>query len=317
MNHPIPDNEFERLIALTETDLDYSSLQDELSDFVSLAAHVAGSAVSLINLIDSYTQWSVADHGIDLDQMPREDSVCQYTIMDEVPNEVTDLSSDERFKNKDYVIGKPQLNYYYGVPLRTSNGANIGALCVMDRKKKVISPEKEKLLKMIAKQIVQRLEAIKKINELSEEIEVLQSKTRKVSHDMRNPLAGIVGIAELMEEEIKNERVNELLELAKMIKKGGHNLLELLENIMNKEVEESKEPAENEFSCNTFCKKLNELYLPQAKTKGVNLHIQSPSSSKQVFFHKTRLLQIVGNLITNSIKFTDRGGEVDVKIDVI
>lgn len=68
---------------------------------------------------------------------------------------------------------------------------------------------------MIANQVVRRLEPIKKINALSEEIESLQTKAYKVSHDMLNPLTGIIGIAELMEDEIKNERVNELQDLAK------------------------------------------------------------------------------------------------------
>jgi hypothetical protein len=46
-----------------------------------LAAKVAGTDISVINLIDMYTQWTVSNFGMDLDQMPREDSVCQYTIM--------------------------------------------------------------------------------------------------------------------------------------------------------------------------------------------------------------------------------------------
>jgi signal transduction histidine kinase len=316
MDFPTPTKEFERLLELSDLDLDYSNLEEELSDLVTLAAHVVGTKVSLINLIDSYTQWSVADYGLDTEQISREESVCQYTIMDDKPFEVNDLSKDERFADSGFVQKHPDLTYYLGVPLKTSRGANIGALCVLDSEQKKVSPEKERLLEMIANQVVRRLEAIKKINDLSKEIEVLQTKTKKVSHDMRNPLAGIIGIAELMEDEIKNKRVNELLDLAKMIKKGGNNLLELLESILEKEEEKSRKPANNEFSCESFCTKLNELYQPQAKTKGVKLNIETSEGSSQVVFPKSRLLQIVGNLITNSIKFTDKYGSVNVSIEV-
>jgi hypothetical protein len=54
----IPYNEFERLLALSEFDLDYTELDHTFSDLTTLAAKVAGTDISLIKLIDSFTQWS-------------------------------------------------------------------------------------------------------------------------------------------------------------------------------------------------------------------------------------------------------------------
>ncbi|MDZ7681918.1 MAG: GAF domain-containing sensor histidine kinase [Fodinibius sp.] len=318
MEAPTPANEFERLIELSELDLDYTNLEDNLEDLTQLAARIVGTQVSLVNLIDSYTQWSVADYGIDIQQSPREDSICQYTILEEDSLEIKDLSKDERFKEKNYVKNEPSLRYYYGVPLETSGGANIGALCVLDTESKDIAPEDKELLKMIARQVVRRLEALKKIKELEERVENLNQKKRKISHDLRNPLSGIVGLADIMEDEVKNDRVKEVLELAEMIKKGGTSLLELVEEIMDQDEngQEKHEPGKNEFSCQSFADKLKEMYQPQAKSKGVNLNINAKDSADDVFFPKSKLLQIVGNLITNSIKFTDEDGSVDVQITV-
>lgn len=67
-------NEFNRVLDLSEFDLDYSDLNDHLKDLTRLAANVAGSEISLVNLIDSYTQWSVARYGIEIQSIPREDS---------------------------------------------------------------------------------------------------------------------------------------------------------------------------------------------------------------------------------------------------
>ncbi|HET8865190.1 MAG TPA: sensor histidine kinase, partial [Gracilimonas sp.] len=75
---PIPDNEFNRLLKLSEYDLDYSEIQHKLDDLTRLAAFVAGTPISLINLLDNTTQWTVSNVGLDLFQMPREESVCQY-----------------------------------------------------------------------------------------------------------------------------------------------------------------------------------------------------------------------------------------------
>lgn len=80
LNFPMPEKEMERLLALTDFDLDYSNLQENFKDLTKLAAKVSGTDISLVNLIDSYTQWTVSSHGLLLEQMPREESVCQYTI---------------------------------------------------------------------------------------------------------------------------------------------------------------------------------------------------------------------------------------------
>lgn len=317
MDAPQPDNEFERLIELSELDLDYSNLENHLEDLTKLAARIVGTEISLVNLIDNYTQWSVADYGIEMQQLPREDSVCQYTILEDEDFEIKDLSKDKRFKAKDYVKNDPSLRYYYGIPLKTSNGASIGALCVLDSEKKDISPEDKELLHLIARQVVRRLEALKSINDLQNKVEELNQTNKKVSHDIRNPISGIIGIAQLMKDDIKNEQINELLEYVEMIEQGGKSLLELLEEIMDQEESEEKEkPSKNQFNCSGFCQKLNELYQPQARSKNVKLNIRTSEESDDVVFSRNRLLQIVGNLITNSIKFTEEGGKIEVEINV-
>ena len=310
-----PTNEYQRLIELTELDLDYSNLKDQLEDLTKLAARIAGTEISIVNLIDSYTQWSVANYGIDIEQMPREESICQYVILDGETLEVKNLKEDDRFKNRPYVKGGPKLEYYYGVPLTTRAGVHLGALCVLDKQSHDISPENQELLSMVANQVIRRLEALKTIKSLEDKIEELHSSKLKVSHDIRNPISGIIGLAEMMKDEVKNARVNEVIELLDVIQKGGQSLLELADSILHQEDRRS-DPGENEFSCETFAQKLRELYLPQAKVKKVQLKIEPSQENDSIYFSKKRLLQITGNLISNSIKFTPSEGEVSILISI-
>jgi len=69
------ENEFKCILELSEYDLDYSSLDDHFKELSSLAASVAGTDISLVNVIDSYTQWTGSKHGLGIDSMPREESV--------------------------------------------------------------------------------------------------------------------------------------------------------------------------------------------------------------------------------------------------
>ncbi|NCT93305.1 MAG: GAF domain-containing sensor histidine kinase [Chitinophagaceae bacterium] len=317
---PLPDNELDRVISLSELDLDYAALQDTFKDLTKLAAKVAGTEVSLVNLIDSFTQWSISQYGIDLEQMPREDSVCQYTIVTKDAFEVKDLSADERFKDKDYVTGGPKLRYYFGVPLQTSDGYQLGALCVLDKVGKEISPEKVEMLKIISNEIVNRLMFIKSMNLLRNSVKEARDVQRKVAHDIRGPLSGIVGLTQIISEQGKENTLDDVLQLVDMIQKGGSSLLdlanEILTNDLSKETGKQKGPAANEFNLPIFRDKLERLYKPQANAKGVNLSIEVDEKADYLNFPRNKLMQITGNLISNAIKFTPANGWVNVLLGI-
>lgn len=311
-------DEFKRVLELSEFDLDYSDLNNHLKDLSRLAARVAGTEISLVNLIDTYTQWSVSKFGFDVDSMPREDSVCQYTILEDDFLEIKNLREDDRVKEKSYVSGEPHLKYYFGIPLKTDEGNNIGALCVVDREEKELTPEKIELLKIIADEIVTRLQTTKRLSELEEKLEEMSETHRKVSHDIRGPISGIIGLSQLIKEQGSDKSIDldSIMELMDLIHKGGQSVLELADEILgaNDKQQIHNEPGRNEFNLITFKEKLIQLYTPQAKSKEVDLTVDYDQENNGIPFSKNKLLQITGNLISNAIKFTPEGGRVDVKM---
>ncbi|MCC8407636.1 GAF domain-containing sensor histidine kinase [Mucilaginibacter sp. UR6-1] len=315
---PVPVNEMERVIELSDYDLDYSSLQDQFKDLTTLAAKIAGTDVSLVNLIDSYTSWTIARHGLPVEQLPREETVCQYTIAGADNFEVSDLTADERFKDKSYVSGAPNLKYYFGVPLRTASGNNLGALCLMDAQTKQLSPEKIEMLKIIAGEIVNRLQVYKTLQELKRNAsEAIESKKR-VAHDIRGPVGGIIGLARVISEQGDENSMEEVLEFINLIYKSGNSILELADEILSTDISKSAIAAVgvNEFNQLMLKDRLEKLYAPQALNKGIHLTITTNAGTEAVPFSRNKLMQIMGNIISNSIKFTPRGGGVSVSIDL-
>lgn len=304
-----------RIIELSDYDLDYSSFQDAFKDLAKLAAKVAGTSISLVNLIDSFTQWSITNHGIDLQQMPREDSVCQYTIVGDLPFEIKDLTADERFKDKFYVTGGPKAKYYLGVPLKTDEGHNIGALCVLDETTKALSPEKVELLKIIADEIVNRLKAYKVINGLKSKLHEADESRKKVAHDIRGPLGGIIGLAQVISEQGHENEIEEVLEFINLIHRSGRSLLELAEEILSTELPK-RELKNDELTLEVLKQKLEHLYMPQARNKNIAFLVNTSVSSAGIPFSKNKLLQIIGNLISNAMKFTPPGGKVKVDLSL-
>jgi signal transduction histidine kinase len=320
INPPVPFNEMERIINLSEFNLDYSDLESNFKDLAILAAKIAGTPVSLINLVDAYTQWTVISNGTNLTQMPREDSVCQFAIMNDEAYEVKDLAADERFADKFYVNGDFHLRYYLGIPLKTEEGYQIGALCVMDTNsknsglEKEISPEKIELLSIIAAEIVQRLKALSAIKLLREQLHQANDVKKKVVHDIRGPIGGIIGLARIISEQGKSNTIDEVLDFISLIQQSGSSLLELADEILSSETKE-KEVVNRHFNMSIFKEKLLKLYLPQAINKNINFTVNVPSEKEKIPFFKDKLLQIIGNLISNAMKFTPQNGFVSVSMD--
>jgi signal transduction histidine kinase len=313
----------QRLLSLADLDIDYSDHQDTFKDLAKLAAKVTGTSISLVNLIDSLTQWTISNYGLDLNQMLREDSVCQYTIMEPDLFEVTDLTADDRFKDKYYVTGDPNIRYYYGVPLKTSSGLHLGALCVLDKERRNLEPEKVELMKIIADEIVSRLRTYKVLETLRAKLNESRQTQKKVAHDIRGPLGGIVGLAQIIRDQGESNQMDEVLEFANLIHKSGSSILDLAEEILESHKEKGGKSLQtgvqdsNRFNLSMFKDKLIMLYGPQAVHKNVIFSVNTSALTEHIPVSKSKLLQITGNLISNAIKFTPSGGSVTVDLQLI
>ncbi|WP_231465704.1 GAF domain-containing sensor histidine kinase [Pedobacter sp. Leaf132] len=309
---PIPENEISRLSELTDFDPDYTNLKQEFEHLTALAAKIAETDISLVNLIDSFTQWSVSNYGLDIDQMPREESICQYTILEKDHFEVRDLSLDERMKDFFYVRNPLNLRYYFGIPLTTPNGHNIGALCVLDKKTKKLSPEKIELLKLIANEVVEKLINLKILHSVKSELDDYRVDHLKTAHDIRGPLSGITGIIDIIRKKVNKSNPEDVLDYIEMIDKTTKAVLSLSEEILNRE----KSPKEDSFDLISFKDKLEKLYLPQAKAKNIFFKVTTGNANTRVLFTKNKMLHIAGNLISNAIKFSSDYGTVTVKLEL-
>ncbi|MDX5480003.1 MAG: GAF domain-containing sensor histidine kinase, partial [Cyclobacteriaceae bacterium] len=283
-----------------------------------LASGIAGTEISLVNLIGPNTQWTVSSFGIEIQQMPREDSVCQYTILGQEAFEVRDLSADYRFKDKFYVAEDPCLKYYFGIPLINSEGMALGALCVMDKKTKQLTDDQRYQLKLLAKEVVERLEEKKQLNQVQQQYDKLRLSHKKVAHDIRGPLGGILGLAEMIESDINGISNKEILEFLTLIKKSSKNLLELSDELMHQNtVSYPNGNADQDLTLQDLKRKLEGLYSVQAIQKQVGLSVQVHGENVNVPFQKSKILQIAGNLISNAIKFTPSLGTVKVTLEII
>lgn len=312
---PIPKNETERLLSLASLDLDYTDLEEYFRDIVALTSKISGMDISLINLIDPFTQWTIARHGLELNSLPREESVCQYTILEDTHFEVSDLSVDERFQKRAYVSGSPNLRYYFGIPLTTEKGVNIGSLCVLDSELKAISPETIDLLKLLAQEVVNKLKSYNTIATLKNELRTATNVQKKLAQDVRDPLSGIVGISEiLLEQECDSKE--ETVEYLGLINESSKLILDVTNEILIETVEEEPLLKEN-FNLIALEDKLDRLYRPFAVNKNIQLKFIIEPDKRYFPLPKSSVLQMAGTLISTAIHLLPRNETITTEIDII
>lgn len=118
---------------------------DRLVQLVKELFHVPVAAVTFI---DENRLWAKAITGVPTRQMPREDSVCTYTIRQDGPTVVEDLKADDRFNTSDFLMNTG-LRFYAGQPLHNGD-QRVGALCVMGFEERQMSDAELRLLRALA-----------------------------------------------------------------------------------------------------------------------------------------------------------------------
>lgn len=129
-----------------------------------------------------------------------------------------------------------------------------------------------------------------------------------ISHEIRTPLNGVLGMATVLAE---TELTAEQLEMAQTILHSGHSLLSLLNDVLDlTKIEARKMDLEaRDVDLPTLCHETVGLYRERAAEKGLALTAEiNASARRRVRVDPTRLQQVLGNLISNAVKFTSTGG---------
>jgi nitrogen fixation/metabolism regulation signal transduction histidine kinase len=142
--------------------------EDAYGDLVKLAASICGTPISAISLLDSDRQWFKAIVGLDAKETTRDVAFCKHTILSDTLLEIPDSHLDARFDGNPLAHGPLNLRFYAGAPLILSDGARLGALCVLDTKAKELTEEQKSALEILARQVVSQIELSHKYRQLEE-----------------------------------------------------------------------------------------------------------------------------------------------------
>ena len=154
-----------------------------------------------------------------------------------------------------------------------------------------------------------------------EELNATKDKFFKIiAHDLRNPFAGIMGLSEIMENELKdNGKLNEstFLQYSQLIFNSAKSALSLIENLAQWAKSQTGEIVVSPRNLPFNNLLLNTLPIVTSNAFNKNIILEKNISDQDIVFADEALSNmIIRNLLTNAIKFTHPGGKIIVSTKI-
>ncbi len=153
-------------------------------------------------------------------------------------------------------------------------------------------------------------EELRRAKEKAEESDRLKTAfLHNVSHEIRTPLNAIVGFSELLNTpELPSENIKQFTET---ILQSSNQLLSIITDIVNVATIEAGQTriVEKETNLNSILRLLNEQFTLKAEKQNISLSLKTtlPDNEALVKTDETKLIEILSNLLSNSLKFTEQG----------
>lgn len=154
----LPFKEKERLAALTSYRILDTPPELAFDDITTLAAHICGTSMAVVTLIDEGRQWFKSKVGLDFTETPREIAFCAHAIEQSDVMIVEDARRDARFDGNPLVYEPPHILFYAGAPLISREGFPIGALAVMESEPRSLSDAQRHALEILRDSVMRAIE---------------------------------------------------------------------------------------------------------------------------------------------------------------
>jgi signal transduction histidine kinase len=333
-----------RIEELRKYDILDTLTETEYEDITKLASILCNAPVALISFVDSDRQWFKSAHGIDISETPREFSFCAHAIMEpDTIMIVEDSRLDVRFKDNPYVTGEPDIVFYAGMPLVTTNGHSLGTVCVLDTEPRVLNATQIEALESLSRQVMTLLNA-RKVNfelhaakkqmeadiklretfteelerqviERTEKIAIqnadlekmnkeLQAFTYISSHDLQEPLRKIQFFIALLKDKENNGFSENAIAYMEKISRSSEKMRRLIADLLSYSRTTSSEKMFEELCFKDVIAEIEEDLAEEIIETNAQIAIASYCTIRVIPF---QFHQLIYNLISNALKFAKPG----------
>lgn len=136
---------------------------------------------------------------------------------------------------------------------------------------------------------------------------------RIIAHDLKSPFNSIFGVSELLEENINEYSRDEIQELISMISRTGQSTFKLLENLLEWSRSQTGQIKFKPEKVDTETIIQNAISQAESAAKMKNISVDYTNQTEEIFADENMIVTVLRNLINNSVKFTEEGGQIHIK----
>lgn len=207
----IPANEAQRMSAVRRYDILDTPPDGAFDRITALAARRFGVPISIISIVDEDRIWFKSHHGVPVEQIGRDPGLCASAILSKDPHILADASVDPRSLANPLVAGDFGLRFYAGVPLTTTDGHNLGTLCIIDKQARPIDEAQIEDLKDLAAVVMDRIEMQLSARQAVAEAELM---AKEIDHRVKNSLQFISSLLSMQSRTVQDSEAVSHLQLA-------------------------------------------------------------------------------------------------------
>ena len=154
----IPENEEARLANLRQYDILDTRSEGPFNNVASIAAHMFKTPMAFVSFVDESRVWFKANIGLEeVNETPRGISLCSLAVLSNQPTVFKDTLDESCLLANPLVAGEFGMRFYAAAPIRTAEGFNIGAVCVIDKEPREFSVGDQRVLEHLASIVMDEL----------------------------------------------------------------------------------------------------------------------------------------------------------------
>lgn len=165
----IPEDDEARVKKLQEYNILDTKTEGPFNNVASIAAHMFKTPMAFVSFVDKDRVWFKANVGLPgVTDTPRGVSLCSLAILSNEVTVFTNAAEEPCLLANPLVAGEFGLKFYAAAPLKTPDGYNIGAVCIVDREPREFSDADQRVLAHLASIVMDEL----KLRELQNKMNV-------------------------------------------------------------------------------------------------------------------------------------------------